>query len=211
MGGMPLMVVAKNLGHADTRMVERHYGHLAPSYVAEAVRKHAPKFGKTPFQCEGAVMDWRKIGRELYERERVEAPARTVKATVRPMTQEEALGSALLQSARGNSTRLVAYLRSDMPLTLPADNREFLANSLSRRKRRGPSRDNEVRYVVFTALVFYEQWKRANQRAGISNRGLANAMKDESCEYALKLNGLKVNSGTVREMMERPKHRRVSR
>jgi integrase len=46
MGGMPLMVVAKNLGHADTRMVERHYGHLAPSYVAEAVRKHPPKFGK---------------------------------------------------------------------------------------------------------------------------------------------------------------------
>ena len=47
MGGMPLMVVARNLGHADTRMVERHYGHLAPSYVAEFVRKHAPKFGKT--------------------------------------------------------------------------------------------------------------------------------------------------------------------
>ena len=40
------MVVAKNLGHSDTRMVERHYGHLAPSYVAESVRKHAPKFGK---------------------------------------------------------------------------------------------------------------------------------------------------------------------
>ena len=48
MGGMPLMVVARNLGHVDTRMVERHYGHLAPSYVAEAVRKHAPRFGKTP-------------------------------------------------------------------------------------------------------------------------------------------------------------------
>ena len=47
MGGMPLPVVAKNLGHTDTRMVERHYGHLAPSYVAELVRKHAPKFGKT--------------------------------------------------------------------------------------------------------------------------------------------------------------------
>ncbi len=48
MGGMPLPVVAKNLGHVDTRMVERHYGHLAPSYVAEEVRKHAPRFGKTP-------------------------------------------------------------------------------------------------------------------------------------------------------------------
>jgi hypothetical protein len=28
-------VVAKNLGHADTRMVEKHYGHLAPSYIAD--------------------------------------------------------------------------------------------------------------------------------------------------------------------------------
>jgi hypothetical protein len=27
MNGMPLMVVAKNLGHVDTRMVEAHYGH----------------------------------------------------------------------------------------------------------------------------------------------------------------------------------------
>jgi integrase len=48
MAGMPLMVVARNLGHADTRMVERHYGHLAPSYVADAIRKHAPRFGKVP-------------------------------------------------------------------------------------------------------------------------------------------------------------------
>ena len=48
MGGMPIRVVARNLGHADTRMVEGHYGHLAPSYVAESVRKHAPRFGKTP-------------------------------------------------------------------------------------------------------------------------------------------------------------------
>ena len=45
MMGMPLLVVSKNLGHSDTRMVEKHYGHLAPSYVAEAVRKHAPVFG----------------------------------------------------------------------------------------------------------------------------------------------------------------------
>jgi integrase len=45
MGGMPLLVVAKNLGHSDVRMVERHYGHLAPSYVADAVRKHAPRYG----------------------------------------------------------------------------------------------------------------------------------------------------------------------
>jgi len=46
MAGMPLMVLAKNLGHVDTRMVERHYGHLAPSFVVDAVRKQAPRFGK---------------------------------------------------------------------------------------------------------------------------------------------------------------------
>ena len=45
MAGMPLMVVARNLGHVDTRMVEKHYGHLAPSYVVEQVRKFAPRFG----------------------------------------------------------------------------------------------------------------------------------------------------------------------
>ncbi|WP_456629686.1 tyrosine-type recombinase/integrase [Bradyrhizobium sp. URHC0002] len=45
MNGMPLIVVAKNLGHSTTRMVEKHYGHLAPSYVAQAVRAHAPRFG----------------------------------------------------------------------------------------------------------------------------------------------------------------------
>jgi integrase len=45
MAGMPLMVVAKNLGHADTKMVEKHYGHLAPSYVAETIRAKAPRFG----------------------------------------------------------------------------------------------------------------------------------------------------------------------
>jgi integrase len=48
MAGMPLMVVARNLGHADTRMVEKHYGHLSPSYVADTVRKHAPSFGFKP-------------------------------------------------------------------------------------------------------------------------------------------------------------------
>lgn len=45
MGGMPLMVVAKNLGHADTRMVEKHYGHLAEDWLKQAVRSAAPTFG----------------------------------------------------------------------------------------------------------------------------------------------------------------------
>jgi integrase len=45
MNNVPLIVVAQNLGHKDTQMVEKHYGHLAKSYVEEAIRKGAPRFG----------------------------------------------------------------------------------------------------------------------------------------------------------------------
>jgi integrase len=45
MAGVPLMVVARNLGHTDTRMVERHYGHLSQSYLADAIRRGAPQYG----------------------------------------------------------------------------------------------------------------------------------------------------------------------
>jgi integrase len=48
MNGVPLLVVAKNLGHADTKMVEKHYGHLASSYIVDAIRAGAPKFGIAP-------------------------------------------------------------------------------------------------------------------------------------------------------------------
>jgi integrase len=44
--GVPLMVVAKNLGHSTTTMVQRHYGHLSRDYVADAIRAGAPKFGR---------------------------------------------------------------------------------------------------------------------------------------------------------------------
>jgi integrase len=45
MAGVPLNVVAHNLGHGDTRMTEKHYAHLAPSYIAETIRKLSPAFG----------------------------------------------------------------------------------------------------------------------------------------------------------------------
>ncbi len=37
MNGAPLAVVAQALGHSTTRMVERHYGHLAPSFVKATI------------------------------------------------------------------------------------------------------------------------------------------------------------------------------
>jgi integrase len=45
MAGMPLMVAGQILGHSDTRMVEKHYGHLAQSFVREAVCSTALDLG----------------------------------------------------------------------------------------------------------------------------------------------------------------------
>ncbi len=56
MNGAPLMVVARNLGHADTRMVEKHYGHLSSSYVADAIRAAAPRFGASAEPISGATI-----------------------------------------------------------------------------------------------------------------------------------------------------------
>lgn len=43
--GMALLALARNLGHADTRMVEKHYGHLSDQYMREQVANFAPTFG----------------------------------------------------------------------------------------------------------------------------------------------------------------------
>jgi integrase len=43
--GMALLALARNLGHTDTRMVEKHYGHLSNRYLQEQARRFAPAFG----------------------------------------------------------------------------------------------------------------------------------------------------------------------
>jgi len=45
MKGVPMPVIAKQLGHADTRMTEKHYAHLLPSYVADTIRQNFPTLG----------------------------------------------------------------------------------------------------------------------------------------------------------------------
>jgi integrase len=42
MAGVPMGVIAAQLGHADTRMTEKHYAHLAPSYIAQTIRANFP-------------------------------------------------------------------------------------------------------------------------------------------------------------------------
>ncbi len=52
--GVPLMFVAKQLGHADTRMCERHYGHIARQALAASIEKLSPRLGlfEPPAQSE---------------------------------------------------------------------------------------------------------------------------------------------------------------
>jgi integrase len=47
MRGVPMGVIAEQLGHSNSRVTEKHYAHLAPSYVADTIRAHAPTFGIT--------------------------------------------------------------------------------------------------------------------------------------------------------------------
>jgi hypothetical protein len=45
MQGVPFGVIARQLGHSDTRMTEKHYAHLAPNYVAETIQAKFPNLG----------------------------------------------------------------------------------------------------------------------------------------------------------------------
>ena len=45
MAGVPLSVIAEALGHADERITRKHYAHLSPSYVRDAVRNGLGRLG----------------------------------------------------------------------------------------------------------------------------------------------------------------------
>jgi integrase len=47
MRAVPMAVIARQLGHSDTLMTERHYAHLAPNYVADTIRASFPRLTET--------------------------------------------------------------------------------------------------------------------------------------------------------------------
>ena len=48
MRAVPMSVIAKVLGHEDTRTTEKHYAALAPSYVHDTIRRELPELGIVP-------------------------------------------------------------------------------------------------------------------------------------------------------------------
>ena len=45
MAATPIGVIAAQLGQVDTRMAEKHYARLAPSYIADTIRASLPALG----------------------------------------------------------------------------------------------------------------------------------------------------------------------
>jgi integrase len=48
MRGVPMQVIAAQLGHADIRITAKHYAHLAPSHVADTIRAAFGAMGVVP-------------------------------------------------------------------------------------------------------------------------------------------------------------------
>ena len=49
MNGVPLTVIAANLGHVPgSPVTAKHYAHLAPSHIREAIHAGAPRYGIKP-------------------------------------------------------------------------------------------------------------------------------------------------------------------
>ena len=61
MRGVPMAVIAEQLGHADTRVTQRHYAHLGPSYVAETIRANLGTFGIDTGKVQTLPLERRKV------------------------------------------------------------------------------------------------------------------------------------------------------
>jgi integrase len=48
MRGVPMAVIAAQLGHSDIKLTQRHYAHLSPGYVADTIRMAFGKLGVFP-------------------------------------------------------------------------------------------------------------------------------------------------------------------
>ncbi|MBV8521575.1 MAG: site-specific integrase [Acetobacteraceae bacterium] len=47
MRGVPIAVIAAQLGHSDIKLTQRHYAHLSPGYVADTIRAAFGNLGVT--------------------------------------------------------------------------------------------------------------------------------------------------------------------
>ena len=118
----------------------------------------------------------------------------------------------------GDPSRLINYLRSDLPLD--RDLRDHFASSLEcgpRSKRIGRPPDYLLLDIAELADEFYRQWKERNKKEGINARGRSENMKYQSCVYLIDMQRANWDERTdgkipdpeaVMQLLARPKSRR---
>lgn len=63
MNGIPIEIIAEQLGHSDTRITQKHYAHLSPNYVATSFRQRFGTIGliretrRVPTNRSGLLID----------------------------------------------------------------------------------------------------------------------------------------------------------
>jgi hypothetical protein len=146
---------------------------------------------------------WQQIGlalrdEELARREAVFSGAfspdlpkklpRRRRASARQLKVARAITDATgrLRDRNRDFSGLIAYLRSDQPLD--REHRDLLAFFLedaTKPKQKG-RRPKGMQELVDFAWIFYREWQRRNEEAGIRDRGLSKKMKYLSCVYTIE-------------------------
>lgn len=123
-------------------------------------------------------------------------------------------GDALSNFARGNPSRLVAYLRSDRPLG--RSERNLIAEVLDQNQSRpGRPTNDLLRTAATAASRFFDAWRTANKERGIKDHGRRGEMKSYAARvvvedyYAWQIAADPEQFiESVRSLMDRPKRRR---
>lgn len=166
---------------------------------------------------ESTPQDFRESGRQLAGRflQRNQDFQKAFRqALLRPFPHCYDFVRSVYQHARGDSSYLIEYFRSDRPIIAGEGEQlaQFFEGVLDRIPARGRPRDKDVRSAAMAARVFYKQWREYNRRLGINDRGKSDAMKDESVRLVIE--DLEPTPGLdperVRDLMDRSERRRNS-
>jgi hypothetical protein len=127
---------------------------------------------------------------------------------------------ALKKTTEDDKSSLAAYLTSDKPLG--RRERERLARLLTKTRKTGRPPNVQLQAAASLAMMFYKEWRALNKKQGISDHGYCRDMKDYSAQWSVedwfrwgadgeRLTRTRIDefATSVRELMEKPKHRRA--
>ena len=146
---------------------------------------------------------YRETGRLMAERLSEMLAARKPRGT-------DGYMRALYAFLDGDRAPLVAYLRSDEPMT--DVHREWLADVLDgvldRKPPIGRPKREDLHRAEKEARCFLRIWKDKAEAAGVTTHGRGGWMKETAARFVVELYGFGADPDEVLDLMERPKNRR---